>query len=72
MSQRCFIDKKFYGSFTANDQVTYRVIGHSPFVDSLYPTFDADATYIRNKDGMNDVCPMTKGRNVKDAFDINN
>lgn len=71
-SGKCFTDKKFYGSFTYNDQVTYRVIGHAGFVDSVYPKFDRNATYIRNKDGMNDVCPMAKGSSIKDAYDINN
>ena len=68
----CFSDKRFTGSFTANDQVTYRVIGRSSFVDALFPNFNKDVTYIRNKDGMNDPCPMTKGRMPVDAFDINN
>lgn len=71
-SEKCFTDKKFYGSFTANDQVTYRVVGHRAFVNALYPVFNSKVTYMRNKDMANDPCPMTRGRDVKDAYDINN
>ena len=71
-SQSCFTDKRFYGSFTYKDLVTYRVIGRKEFVQTIYPRFNTNATYIRNKDGLNDPCPMTRGRNEVDAFDITN
>jgi len=47
-------------------------MGHREFVNTLYPVFNSKVTYIRNKDMANDPCPMTMGRDVKDAYDINN
>ena len=71
-SGQCYTEKQFYGSFTSYSKVTYRVIGHRDFVNKLYQRFENNATYIRNTQGVTDACPMTKGDNVKDAFDINN
>ncbi|MBO7415512.1 MAG: hypothetical protein J6U22_02945 [Bacteroidaceae bacterium] len=68
----CFSDKRFTGSFTSKDLVTYRVLGHKAFIDSIYPSCKLNVTYIRNKDGMDDPCPLLNGTNVLDAFDINN
>lgn len=71
-SQSCFTDNRFYGSFTYKDLVTYRVIGREVFVQTICPDFNADVTYIRNKDGLSDPCPMTRGKIEVDAFDITN
>jgi len=65
---RCFTNKRFFGSFTADDKVVYRVIGKTGFVDALYKRMRDDVSYARNVD--NECCPRHEGQNVVDAFDI--
>lgn len=67
----CFSNKRFTGSFTAEDKVAYRVIGRAGFVDALYPVMADDTCYARNVDMWNDPCPKTRGKRGADAFDIN-
>ncbi len=67
---RCFTNKRFFGTFTADDKVAYRVIGRSDFVDALYKNMKEDVLYARNVD--NESCPGFRGRRtIADAFDIN-
>ena len=66
---RCFTNKRFFGTFTADDKVVYRVIGKSEFVDALYTNLRDGVSYIKNVD--NEYCPGYRGRTVVDAFDIN-
>ncbi len=66
---RCFTNKRFFGTFTADDKVVYRVIGRTAFVDTLYVKIREGVSYARNVD--NEYCPGFRGRTVADAFDIN-
>lgn len=66
----CFTNKLFHGTFSAEDKVTYRVIGRTNFVNYLYSGMKAGNAYVRNKD--NETCPQyAQGKRV-DGFDINN
>ena len=66
---RCFTNKKFYGTFTSEDKVVYRVIGRTAFVDQLYPSIKDGISYIKNVDM--EPCPGFRGKPLADSFDIN-
>lgn len=70
VGSRCFTNKRFFGTFTADDKVTYRVIGRTAFVDALYSSVKDGVSYVRNVD--KESCPGYRGRQtIADAFDIN-
>lgn len=66
----CFTNKIFYGSFTAEDKVVYRLISRNEYADYLYHSMKKGVKYIRNID--NETCPKTNGTYSVDAYDINN
>lgn len=66
----CFTNKRFYGTFTADDKVTYRVIGRKEYVNYLYAALKDGRSYSRNVD--NEACARCGVGRLVDAYDINN
>lgn len=69
IGSRCFTNKRFYGTFTSDDKVVYRVIGRTAFVDQLYPSIKDGISYVKNVDM--ELCPEFRGKPLADGFDIN-
>lgn len=70
VGSRCFTNNRFFGSFTADDKVTYRVIGRKEYVEYLYPTLKDGLSYSLNVD--NEKCMKCGNGRLVDAYDINN
>lgn len=66
----CFTNKRFYGTFSADDKVTYRVMGRKDYVDSLYTEMKKGHSYVRNVG--NETCAKCGNGRMVDAYDINN
>ena len=66
----CFTNKRFYGTFTADDKVVYRVMTRAGYANHLYPEMKDGMAYIRNVD--NETCPSAWDRHMADGYDINN